>query len=326
MNAKMAMVLAGMILMAGCMPGAILIKPVPADQQLRETVIHEDSGFFISDKIAVIDVDDIMMNREQSGWMQSGDNPVSLFMEKLDRAVGDPHVRAVVLRLNSPGGTVSASDSMYHALMEFKKKTGKPVIACLLDVAASGAYYLACGCDGIIAQPSTITGSIGTIFQTFSFAGTMKKVGVSAEAIKSGELKDMASPLHDMKEDERKVLTAVIMQFYNDFLGVVLAGRKNLTREALLPLADGRVYTAKQALDNGLVDRIGYPQDAVSWAKELAKVGPAKQIMYHRPLGYTPNIYASSALSQSNPLINIELPAWLRSQGPQFLYLWQPVE
>jgi protease IV len=312
-------------LTCGCGPTSFMVTPVPATQQLQETQIQRDEGLWVTDKIAVIDVDGMMINMRQGGFLQAGDNPVSLFLEKIDRARNDPAVKAVVLRLNSPGGTVSASDMMYHALLEFKRTSHKPVIACMLDVAASGAYYLACGSDGIMAQPTTVTGSIGTIMQTVSFAGTMQKLGIKAEAIKSGDLKDMASPLHDLGPREREILQNIIQQFYQNFLTVVLAGRNNLTRDKLLPLADGRVFTADQALKEGLIDKIGYPGEAIAWAKEKAHLIRIRVVIYNRPFGYKPNVYASASENIGPAsLINVELPSWLRSEGPAFLYLWQP--
>lgn len=307
----------------GCGPTAFVIKPVPAAQDLNETVLQRDDGLWVPDKIAVIDVDGILTNSSESGLLGVKDNPVSLFGEKLEQAQIDQNVKAVVLRINSPGGTVAASDMMYNELTVFKAKTKKPVIACILDVGASGGYYIACGCDEIIAGPSSITGSIGTIMQTVSFAGTMKKLGISAEAIKSGQLKDMASPLKDLAEEERQVLQAIIMQFYDNFLKVVLNGRDGLQRDELLKLADGRVFTSDQAQAAGLIDRIGYPQDAIDRAKQVAGLKNVQVVMYHRPYGYRSNLYSSAAELGTKSLVNIELPHWLRSEGPQFLYLWQ---
>jgi len=177
--------LISLVTLTGCGQTAFHIEMVPTDRQLVETRIQRDAGLFVSDKIAIIDVDGLLANRRKGGWMRSGENPVSLFVEKLDKAAADRSVKAVVLRLNSPGGTVAASDIMYHHLMEFRRKTGKPVIACVLGIGCSGAYYIACGCNGIIAQPSSVVGNIGTIFQTFSVAGTMEKIGVKAVTIKS---------------------------------------------------------------------------------------------------------------------------------------------
>jgi protease-4 len=314
------------IIIAGCGTGAFQVQIVPQKQNLEETQIKRDKGFGVSDKIAVIDVDGIIVNRRQDSLMSRRDNPVSLFQEKLDKAAADRNVKAVVLRLNSPGGTVGATDMMYHSLREFKRKTRKPVIACMLDLTCSGAYYLACGCDGIVAQPSTVTGSIGTIVQTFSVEGTMKKIGVKAVAIKSGKMKDMASPLHDLSDEERKVLAQIVENFYEQFLNVVDNGRTKIDKETIRQLADGRVFTAQQAHEQSLVDRIGYADDAVKWAKTLAGLEKIRLVIYHRPMGYKPNIYASaeSASAPMTPLINLELPQWLDSGGAQFLYLWQP--
>jgi len=134
----------------------------------------------------------------------------------------------------------------------------------------------------------------------------------------------MVSPLKDLRPEERKVLQELIMHFYGNFLDVVQRGRPNLTRNKLEQLADGRVYTAQEAQEVGLIDRIGYLSDAIRWAKELAGVTKIKVVIYHRPVGYKPNIYASAESFSTKPaLINIDLPRWLRSEGPQFLYLWQ---
>ncbi|MEA3226314.1 MAG: signal peptide peptidase SppA [Planctomycetota bacterium] len=318
--------LMSMSTLVGCGSRAFHVQLVPTDQRLKETQIQRDKGLFISDKIAVIDVDGLMVNRRRSGLMRTGENPVSLFLEKLDKAAADPSVKAVVLRLNSPGGTVAASDIMHHRLLEFKRKTGKPVIACVLGLGCSGAYYLACGCDRIITQPSGVTGNIGTIFQTFSVAGTMEKIGVKAVTIKSGKLKDMASPLHDLSEDERQVLEGVIDDLYQQFLDVVRQGRPDLGEQKIRDLADGRVFTAKQALHEGLIDKVGYLTDGIEWAREMAGVDKAKVVIYHRPSSYKPNAYglATANMKGLGPLINVELPDWLASGESQFLYLWQP--
>lgn len=315
-----------LIALGGCGPRAFHVEMVPTNRSLSETQIQKAPGWFVSDKIAVIDMDGLMINGRKGRFMRTGDNPVSLFLEKLDKAAADPGVKAVVLRLNSPGGTVTASDIMHHRLLEFKRKTGKPVVACVVGLGCSGAYYLACGSDGIMTQPSAVTGNIGTIFQTFSVAGTMRMLGIKTVAIKSGELKDMASPLHDLSEAEREVLEGVIQELYEQFLAVVDQGRPGLSAQKIRELADGRVYTAKQALANGLVDKIGYLNDAIEWAKEMASVERAKVVIYHRPSSYKPNAYGSATTSMEGPgsLINIDLPAWMASGESQFLYLWQP--
>ena len=314
------------ITLSGCGQTAFQIELVPTDRQLQETRIQRDAGLFVSDKIAIIDVDGMLANRRKGGWMRSGENPVSLFIEKLDKAAADRSVKAVVLRLNSPGGTVAASDIMHHHLMEFRRQTGKPVIACVLGIGCSGAYYIACGCDGIIAQPTGVVGNIGVIFQTFSVAGTMEKIGVKTVTIKSGELKDLASPLHDLNEKEREVLEGIIEHLSGQFFEAVRKGRKEIDEKKMAELADGRVLTAQQALDQGLIDKIGYMDDGIKWAKEIAGVKKSQVVIYNRPSNYKPNAYGLAAAGSDSigPLVNLELPDWLNSGGAQFLYLWQP--
>lgn len=313
------------LLFGGCGAGAFQIQMIPRDQDLVETQVKRDSGLFVSDKILVLDVDGVLMNQQKSSFMRSGDNPVSTFIEKLDKAADDENVKAVVLRINSPGGSVAATDAMYHNLQKFKRKTKVPVVACMLDLACSGGYYLACGSDGMIAQPSCVTGSIGTIMQTVSVAGTMRMIGVEAVAIKSGKMKDIASPLHKLRDEERQLLEGIINDFYEQFLDVVEAGRPEMDPSKLRQLADGRVYTAQQAKAAGLIDRIGYADDAVKWAKKLAAVEKARVVMYHRPHVTSPNIYSSAqSRASAGPLINIDLPEWLNAGRTQFLYLWQP--
>jgi protease-4 len=315
-----------LVLLTGCGPTAFRIELLPTHQRLEETEIHRDEGFFILDKIAVIDVDGLLINRRKRGLMREGDNPVSLFLEKLDKAAADKRVKAAMLRINSPGGTVAASDIMYHSLQEFKRKTKKPVITCILGLGCSGAYYLACGSDAILAQPGSVTGSIGTILHTFSLAGTMEKIGVKAVTIKSGDLKDLGSPLHDLRDEEREVLEGIVIQFFEQFLTVVKECRKDIGEQKLKGLADGRVFTAEEAFQEKLIDGIGYPLDGIEWAKRISGVKKARVVMYHRPLGYKANVYSTATSDESvvGALINVELPDWLNASGTQFLYLWQP--
>jgi len=313
-------------ILAGCGQTAFQIEMVPTSRQLVETRIRKDAGLFVSDKIAIIDIDGVLANRRRSGWMRSGENPVSLFIEKLDKAASDKSVKAVILRLNSPGGTVAASDIMYYHLCRFRQQTGKPVIACVLGLGCSGAYYIACGCDGIIAQPSGVVGNIGTVFQTFSVAGTMEKIGVKAVTIKSGELKDLASPLHDLKDEEQKVLEGITKHLSEQFFEVVRTGRKEIDEQKMTELSDGRVFTAEQALQQGLIDKVGYLDDGIKWAKETAGIKKTQVVIYHRPSSYKPNAYGLAAAGTDGigPLVNLELPDWLNAGGAQFLYLWQP--
>ena len=306
--------------LTGCGGRGVLLVPVSTNQTLKETVI--ESASWTSSKVALIDVTGLIMNG-RGGLLSSGENPVSMLGEKLDRARSDRNVKAVVLRLNSPGGTVQASESMAGLLAKFKAESNKPVIACITDVGASGAYHLACGAGYIVAQPSSITGSIGVIIQTVSFAGTMKMIGISAEAITSGKLKDMGSPLKDLSAEERTVFKAMVTEFYDDFVKVVAGGRK-LDEAKVRELADGRVYTGTQALKLGLVDELGFVDLAIRKAKEAAKITKAKVVMYDRPNGYRANAYSSfgGAPTMQLNMVNIDLGQMSLLRRPNFLYLW----
>lgn len=310
----------------GCGPTAYKITPVPADRTLEETVVIDEPGWSPA-KIALIDVEGIIMNEEKFRLMGEGENPVSLFVEKLDRAAADPSVRAVVLRINSPGGGVTASDLMYSEIVEFKRRTeGKrPVVAVLMDVAASGGYYVACGADEIVAHPTTITGSIGVIMQLFSLSGTMDKIGADATAITSGRMKDAGSPFKKLREEEREVFQKLVNQFYDRFVQVVARGRPKMTEARIREIADGRVYSAQQALELGFVDRIGTLREALASVK--AKIGAkrVRVVIYHRPLGWKPNVYAEvPAQPPQVNMVHIELPRDLVLPQARFLYLWTP--
>ena len=175
------------------MPQGLLIQPVSTDQALVETVIYREAAF-ASDKILVADVDGLLINAHATELFGRGEHPVGLLLEQLDKARRDRSVKGVVLRINSPGGAVTAAELMHQEITRFREKTGAPVVAALMDVAASGGYYVACACDEIIAQRSTVTGSIGVLMQTFDLTGTMAKLGIGADAITSGPHKDAGSP------------------------------------------------------------------------------------------------------------------------------------
>jgi protease-4 len=321
-----------MTFLAGCGPTSYKITPIPANEELRETVVAADEGTFLP-KIALVDIEGMLTNARDSSLLGSGENTMAMAIEKLQKASADPKVKAVVLRINSPGGTVTASDILYREVLNVRDgdparcRPGKPVVAAMMDVAASGGYYIACGADEIVAEPTTVTGSIGVVMLTYNVKGLFDKIGVETDAIKSGPNKDASSPFRPMKPEERQIFQTIIEEFYEGFLEVVCRSRTTLTKEEIAKLADGRVYTGKQALKLGLVDRVGGLEDAVMSAKARAGIDKAKVVMYHRPVGYRGNIYSAAEpikpeMKQTG-LLNIHVPEFLQQQGA-FLYLWQP--
>ncbi len=322
-NKGWAIGLAG-ILVLGCSPPGLLITPVTTRRGLVETTVAREGGLG-ADKIAVIDVSGMLINAHRPQLLGEGEHPVSLLLEQLDKARGDPRVKAVILRINSPGGTVVASEMMYEEIQHFRRETGKPVIAVLMDVAASGGYFIACACDEIVAQPSTVTGSIGVLMLTFDLTGTMNLIGVQTDAIISGEHKDTGSPFRPMRPEERELFQRIVNEMYERFVQVVVRGRPNLDEPTVRRLADGRVYMAGQALEAGLIDRIAPMRQTFAATKKRIGARAVRVVAYQRPLDYRPNYYARvPSPSADINLLKLELPTDWLPPTPRFLYLWSP--
>jgi len=316
----------------GCAPTAYKVTPIPISDRLEETVVATEYGVLLP-KIALVDIDGTILNAREASLLGGGENKMALVVEKLTKAAADPSVKAVVLRINSPGGSVTASDILYHEVLKVRSgdavrcRPAKPVVAAMMDVAASGGYYVACGANEIVAEPSTVTGSIGVVMLTINAKGLLDKVGITTDAIKSGQKKDAGSPFRPMEPEERQVFQDMINEFYEGFLTVVSRARPKLDSKRIRELADGRVYSGRQAQKLGLIDRVGSLEDAITRAKELAGVRKAKVVMYHRPVKYQGSIYAASEPVQpqmkQSGVINVQVPDFMQQQGA-FLYLWQP--
>ncbi len=189
------------------------------------------------------------------------------------------------------------------------------------DVAASGAYYISAAADKIISHPTTITGSIGVIMPLINIANLVEKYGIEDNSIKSGDMKSIGSPLKKMSDDERKVLYDIVDEMYTRFLDIIAVGR-NMEIEDVRKLADGRIYTGKQALDNGLVDQLGYIDDAITLAKEITGLKEAKIIKYKRMFNLA-EIFAGSIDNLfGNRTIKFSIYASADDDFPRFMYLW----
>lgn len=181
-------------------------------------------------------------------------------------------VKAILLRINSPGGTAAASQAIYEELMRIRKAGKIKIVAALGDVAASGGYYIAAAADHIVSLPGTTTGSIGVIAHAPNFQGLMQKIGVQDQVVKSGPHKDILSPFKAMDPAERAIIQAIVDDTYQQFLEAVARGRTKLPLSRLRPLADGRIFTGRQALQAGLVDSLGNFEDALKKAASLAGI------------------------------------------------------
>ena len=318
--------------LTGCGFPSFLITPVSNSTKLQERVVQSGKGGS-PDKIAIVEVEGMLMNMRTGGFLQPQENKVSLFTQQMRAAARDKSVKAVVLRINSPGGTVTASDTMYQIVKDFRAKTRKPVIANTQEVAASGAYYVACASDRIVAHPTSVIGSIGVLFNTMEFEEGLGKIGVRAYAIKSGPLKDMGSPFRALKEPERKVMQEMVDEYFTRFVEVVCGNRQVKEPRPTLPLDgdyagvfSGRVFSGARAVELGLADQAGQLPDAINLARQMAKAPGAKVIMYRRPYGYGGSIYASGDSTpkpQAN-VLQLQLPESRMFLPGGFYYLWEP--
>jgi protease IV len=313
-----------LFLVAGCGTPSFLITPVSNDSQLDESEVVSGKGLF-PDKIAVIPVEGMLINAKSNGFLEPTENPVSQFTQELNSAAADARVKAVVLRVNSPGGTVSASDAMYQILKRFKEKTGKPVVASAQEVVASGAYYVSCGADKIVAQPTSIVGSIGVIFETYNLQGTMMKLGIQPGAFKSAAHKDIGSPFRQSTPDEDKIMQGMVDEYYARFKGVVTENRHLPQDSTFTMLTDGRVFSGENAQKLGLVDQTGLLEDAIELAKQLGHAPDAEVIAYKRPYGYGGSIYAMNSIPQpKSDVLQLQLPEAASLLPSGFYYMWQP--
>ncbi len=311
--------------LSGCGGMRLIIDVVPAVDGLTETVVLEDPGAESSDKIALIQITGMIADADRPGLLRKGENPVSRLVESLHKAAKDSKIKAIVLRINSPGGTVTASDVVYREIQHFKRTTKKPVVVLMSDLATSGGYYIACAGDEIIAHPTTITGSIGVIIQTFNFSEGMRRIGIKADAITSGPNKAAGSPFEPMPAEHRALLQGLVDEFYANFVAIVTESRPNLSPADLEWITDGRVVTGRRAAEVGLIDSTGDLRDAFEAAKRRAGLTAAKLVKYHRPLEYVGSAYARSPAA--NPQINLlqlNLNAGPLLEQSGFYYLWDP--
>jgi protease-4 len=305
--------------LAACSPRISL--DLLGEDKLQEVVLVPGEA---KDKVLMIDIDGTISAALETGFLSREKSVVARVFERLERAAADPSVKAVILRLDTPGGEVTASDIVYHEILRFKERTGRPVIGLMMSVAASGGYYIASACDVIIAHPTTLTGSIGVLSIFPSVESLMSKVGVKVAVIKSDPAKDSGSPFRDMTEDEKKLFQGIIDEYYEGFLAVVAKGRKGRIPEAeLRTIADGRVYTAPQALKLGLIDAVGYFEDAFAKARELAGLKSARLVSYTYFPKTKTNIYASQ-LGSFSPMDAKVLETIAGALKTGFYYLWLP--
>ncbi len=307
MKANVDRIIASLILVT-CLASSIGVfvkKGASEKRDSSDISFSWDDGISSKTDIAIVDLYGPIMYGSSSGFGRDSNidaNQVINTLEKIDK----DKVKAVFLRLNTPGGTASASQAIYEKIQSIKKKSGTKFYSFMQDVAASGGYYIASACDKIYANPSTMTGSIGVIMQIPNYTDLSNKIGIQTTTIKSGKFKDIGNGARKMMPEEQELLQALINDTYNEFSMAVSKGRK-MPIEKVRELGDGRIYTGNQAFKNGLVDKLSQEWEAIDDLKKDLKItGKAKvknytKSQFEKILG---EIGAKSGMPNIDTLLN----------------------
>lgn len=310
------------LLLTGC--AYVNVPLISKAEPLREQVI-EGKG---SAKILLMDITGFISERDKESLLLGPTSPslVSRVREILQKAENDTSIAGVIIRINSPGGTITASDIIHHDIVRFKDRKKVPVYACIMSVGTSGGYYIATAADNITAHPTSIMGSFGVIMMTMNIEGLMNKIGVSELTIKSGDKKDILSPFRTATPEEKQIVQAIINQFHKKFIDTIIARPGNiLSRKDIESLADGRIYSSEQALNAKLIERVGYLDDVIAEMKKQIGVTDAKIITYYHPGSYKGTIYSSSTAESTRAAGIFNVGNGFDWFGEtQFLYLWRP--
>ncbi len=295
------------------------INLFPEAGPLKEVTL-EGSG---EEKILVLSIQGTISDRPREKLLRTQPSMVQEVISQLKRAEKDPQIKAVLMKVNSPGGTVTASDILYHEIRSYKERSGVKLVVAMMNLAASGGYYLSLPADWIMAHPTTITGSIGVIFSRPSISGFMDKLGLALHVSKSGELKDMGSPFRDPTETDEAIFQSLTDQMAERFIDLVLKHR-TISADQQQRIVTARVFLAKEALQVGLIDQIGYLTDAIEKTKSLANLSPdAKVVTYRRYETEDDNIYNPAIRQFDAPDINSSALSTLSVvQEAGFYYIW----
>jgi protease-4 len=311
-----AMLLATLLLCSGCIKPKITLFPDETDP-LEEFTLQGRG----KEKILLVPVRGFISDNPRDLPLSRRRSTVQEVVSLLKKAEEDKDVKAVILKVDSPGGSVTASDILYHEILGYKERSGAKLVALAMGVAASGGYYISLPADFIIAHPTSIVGSIGVVFLRPNVGGFMEKIGIEVQVDKSGRNKDMGSPFRKATPEEQQMLQSLIDEMAARFLTLVERHRKTAQVEEV---SSARIYSAAEAIRLGLVDRIGYVDDAVREAKSLAGLPEdAKVVVYRRTEFSNDNVYNTSTAKPGAPELSlIDLGDALPPLRSGFYYLW----
>jgi protease-4 len=295
----------------------LLSRERPVDEEPTMTEVwsygHGDK------KVVRIAVEGVIMRGEEGGFLEAPVDRIESVLAQIRAAKNDEDIRAIILEVDSPGGGVTPSDEIYSALKDFKDSQDKrKVVVFMRDLAASGGYYVSMAGDWLIAEPTTIVGSIGVIMGSMNFKGLAEKVGVKDVTIKSGKNKDLLNPLTDIDSNQVAILQKMIDATFERFFGIVKDSRQ-IKDATLRELADGRVFDSGEALKLRLVDQIGYWDDAVKKVAELLGEKDVKIVRYETHVNLLDRLLSAEARGPALSLENLKQAA-----RPKMQYLWQP--
>ena len=289
-----------------------------APQTFREEYVSGEGDA----KIAVVPVEGVIGSQETTGALSTPAATPETLRDQLTQAAEDEGVEAVIIEVNSPGGGVVASDEMHQGILDFKEESEKPVVVSMDETAASGGFYIATAADSIVANETTLTGSLGVIFSYLNYGEAADKLGLQEEVIKSGEFKDIGSPTREPTEEEREILQNLVMESYDGFVDVIVEGR-DLPEDRVRELADGRIYSGRQARELGLVDELGNLDTAARVSRELADVEEATVVRYTQDPGLVELFQARLAATPESEALKTLEAAGL-SLTPELQYLYRP--
>lgn len=309
-----------MFMLSGC---AVNIQTFrDSSEPLHEYVLEGDG----EGKVLIVSVRGVIATSPRSGMLSSSPGAVQHVAEQLAKARKDPAIKALIIQVDSPGGGVVASEILYDELKRFKTEQEVPAVTLMMNVAASGGYMASVAGDVLVAHPSTVTGSVGTIFISPDVSELMDKVGIRANVVKSGRNKDIGSPFRPGTQKDAELFQAMIDDMNGRFLQLVQT-RRNLSGAAMEVVSDARVFTAEQAVDVGLIDRIGFFPDAVNEAKRLAGLDESAQVVVYRRTEYAEDTVHNTVSNRAPGTASSLMPGVARLLAAPvtgFHHLWMP--
>ena len=303
-----------------CTGPRITLFPDGADP-LKEVTLEGSA----TEKILMIPISGVISDAPESRFLRTTPGMLQEVVSLLRLAEKDDRVKAVLLKIDSPGGSVTASDTLYHEIVAFQARTAKKVVACMMSLATSGGYYISLPADLILAHPTTVTGSVGVILMRPEVSGLMDSIGVAVQVNKSGENKDMGSPFRAATTSEDRMLQELTDTLGRRFVELVKLHRK-LDDDRLKVIADARIFLADAALETGLIDGVGYLSDAIAAAKKIADLSPEARVVTYRRSDYADdNIYnplTSRAGGDPMALVDLGSIGALFALDAGFYYIW----